>query len=113
MAMARFSVVGILVKNSGTSLFRKRWTTASMNREVMDAVVHRVHDFAVHGVFELLEIDNKSGADIDVSLHRHFQCVIVAMAIWVITFAEDSLVFLRGEIRVVIIVRGGEFGFAG
>src|SRR5229473_1619160 len=34
MAIARFSVVGILVENSGTSLFRKRWSMASRTSRV-------------------------------------------------------------------------------
>jgi hypothetical protein len=80
---------------------------------VEEAVVHCVEHFAVHSFFELLEINYKTGAWVHIPLHRHFEHVVVPMAVWIIAFAEDAPVLLRSEIRVVVVVRRGEFSFAG
>src|SRR5208282_1277053 len=79
---------------------------------VEEAMVHGIEDLAVHDVFESLEVDNEAGARIDFSLYRDFQCVVVAMAVGVVAFAEDTAILFRSELRVVVVVRGGEFSFA-
>jgi hypothetical protein len=37
----------------------------------------------------------------------------VAMTVGVVALTEHSAILLRGEIRIVIKVRGGKFSFAG
>ena len=96
--MAMFSVVGICFRNSG--LF------------VQKAVVHGVEDFALHDVFELLEIDHEARARIHFALHRDFQRVVVSVAVGVVAFAEEAQVLVGREGGIVIVVRGGKFGFA-
>ena len=100
MAMARFSVVGMRVKNSGTSLFRKRWSIASSTSRCMIS-------------FKLLQINDESGARIDLAFHRDFERVVVPVPVGIVALAEDALVLLRSKVRIVIVVRRGEFGFAG
>jgi hypothetical protein len=34
------------------------------------------------------------------------------MAVGVVAFAEDALVLLRGEVRIVVEMRGGKLSFA-
>src|SRR5579872_4831757 len=75
-------------------------------------MVHGVEDFAIHGLFELLQINHESRARIDFALHRDFEDIIVPMSIWVIAFAEQPPVLLRRERRIVIVVRSSEFSFA-
>ena len=36
----------------------------------------------------------------------------MSVPVRVVAFAEKALVFFRAEIRIVIVVRGGEFSFA-
>ena len=72
----------------------------------------RVEHFAVQDLFQLLEIDDEAGPRIDFTLHCDFQSVVVTVAVGVVAFAEDALVLLRSEFRIVVVVRGGEFGFA-
>jgi hypothetical protein len=36
----------------------------------------------------------------------------MSVAIRIVAFAEEALVLFRTEIRIVIVVRGGEFSFA-
>ena len=76
-------------------------------------MVHGVEDFAVHDFFELLEIDNESGARIDFAFDRDFERVVVAVSVGIVALAKKTLVLFRSEIRIVIVVRGGKFGFAG
>jgi hypothetical protein len=52
-------------------------------------VVHGVEHFAVHDFFELLEVDDEAGAGIDFAFYGDFESVIVAVAVWVIAFAEE------------------------
>ena len=99
MAMAIFSVVGMRCEEFGDFF-------------VEEAVVHGVEHFAVHDFFELFEIDDEAGAGIDFAFYRDFERVVVAVAVGVVAFAEDAAVFFRSEIRVVVVVRCGEFGFA-
>src|SRR6202522_4330270 len=75
-------------------------------------MVHGVEDFAVHHFFELLEVDDEAGAGIDFAFYRDFQGVVVAVAVGVVAFAEGAEILLRSELRVVVVVRCGEFGFA-
>ena len=75
-------------------------------------MVHGIEDLAVHGFLELLEVNYEAGAGINLSLDRHFEDVVVAVPIWVIALAENAPVLLRGEVRVVVVVRGSEFSFA-
>ena len=100
MAMAMFSVVGIWCEEFGDFF-------------VQEAMVHGVEDFAVHDFFELLEVDDEAGAGIDFAFDRDFERVVVAVAVGVVAFAEDAAVFFRSEAGIVVVVRGGEFGFAG
>ena len=76
-------------------------------------MVHGVQDFVVHDFFQLLEIDYEAGAWIDLAFHRDFKGVVVSVAVRIIAFAENAEVFFRSEVGIVVIVRGGEFGFAG
>ena len=47
------------------------------------------------------------------SPHRDFESIVVPVSIGIVALAKDALVLLRGEIRIVIVVRSGELGFAG
>ena len=79
---------------------------------VEEAVVHGVEDFAVHDLFELLEIDDEAGAGIDFAFHCDFESVVVSVAVGVVAFAEEAAVLFRREVGIMVIVRGGKFGFA-
>src|SRR5438067_13810850 len=72
-------------------------------------MVERIHDFAIHDLLELLQVHYKTGASIHFALHRHFQSVIVSVAMRIIALAEEALVLLCGKFRVVIIMRGRKF----
>ena len=76
-------------------------------------MIHGVEHLAVQDFLELLEVDDKARAGIDFSFYRDFQSVVMPVAVGIITFAEDAPVLLGSELRTVIVVRGGEFGFAG
>ena len=99
MAMARFSVVGI---RSGK--FRHLF--------VQEAVVHGVQHLAVQDFLQLLEVDHEAGARIDFAFDRDFERVVVAVAVRVVALAENPLVLFRSEVRIVVVVRCCEFGFA-
>ena len=53
-------------------------------------MVHGVEHFAVHDFFQLLQVDDETGARIDFAFHRDFQGVVVAVAVRVIALAEDA-----------------------
>ncbi len=80
---------------------------------VQEAVVHGVEYLAVHGFLELLEVNHEPGARIDLSLHRDFEHIVVPVPVGVIALAEQAPVLLRRKLRIVIVVRRGEFSFAG
>jgi len=80
---------------------------------VQKSMVHGVEDLAMHGFLKLLEVNHEAGAGIDLSLDRDFEDVVVPVSVGVIALAEDAPVLLRGELGIVVIVRGGEFSFAG
>ena len=80
---------------------------------IEEAVVHGVENLAVHNLFELLEINHKTGARVDFTFHGYFEYVVVTVPIGVIALSEELPVLLRGKIRIVVIVRRGEFSFAG
>src|SRR5215469_12667457 len=80
---------------------------------VKEPMIHSVEDFPMHDLLELLEIDDEPGTLINLPLHRNFERVVMAMSIRIIALAEQVLVLFRGEDRIVVIVRGGKFGFAG
>jgi hypothetical protein len=37
----------------------------------------------------------------------------MSVAVRVVALSEDALILFRSEVWIVVIVRGGEFGFAG
>jgi hypothetical protein len=80
---------------------------------VEEAMVHGVEDFAVHDFFKLLEVDDESGARVDFAFYGDFEGVVVPVSVGVVAFAEKAEVLFRSEIGIVIVVRGGEFGFSG
>ena len=80
---------------------------------VKETVVHGIEHFAVHYFFQLFEVDDKAGTRIDLAFHRDFQSVVVSVAIGVTALAKKAEVLFRGEVRIMVVVRGSEFGFAG
>ena len=94
-------------------LSRRNASGKFQNFFVQKAMVHSVEDFAVHGFFELLKIDHESGARIDLALDSNFEDVIVPVSVGVVALAEQSPVLLRRQVRIVVIVRRGEFSFSG
>ena len=89
------------------------WVKKFRHFFVEEAVVHGVEHFVVHHFFELLEIDDEAGAGIDFAFHRDFESVVMAVAVGVIALAENAAVLFRSEVGIVVVVRGGKFGFAG
>ena len=71
---------------------------------VEEAVVHGVEDLAMHDLLELAEINNKAGSRVDFPFHGYFDHIVVTMSVGIVAFSEQTLVLLRGQIRVVIIV---------
>src|SRR5581483_3915399 len=59
------------------------------------------------------QVDNESRSRVDLALYRNLEQVIVAVAVRVIALAEQALVLLWRELRIVVVVRCGEFSFAG
>lgn len=80
---------------------------------VQESMIHGVEHFAIHSFFELLQINYKTGSRIDLSLHRDFEDVIVSVSVGVVAFPEQAPVLLRRKLRIVVVVRSGEFSFAG
>jgi hypothetical protein len=76
-------------------------------------MVKRIHHLTIQNVFQLLEINYKPGPWINLTFHRHLECVVVPVPIKVGALAEDALVLLGGEFRIVIIVRSRELALAG
>src|SRR5208337_214581 len=79
---------------------------------VQEAMVERVEHFPAHDVLQLLQVNDESRLRIDGALHGHFQGVVVPVPVGVVALAEDALVLLRSEFRIVIEVRCGKFRFA-
>src|SRR5271169_2350626 len=75
-------------------------------------MVHRVDDFAVQDVLELLQIDNEARDGIDLALHCDFQGVIMPMSIQVGALAKDATVLLVAPLRIVVIMRGRKLTLA-
>ena len=95
-------------------IFRRRnFGEKLWNFLVEEAMIHGVEHLAVHDFLELLEVDHKSRARIDFALHRDFERVVVAVSVRIVALAEDALVFFRREVGIMVVMRGGEFGFAG
>jgi hypothetical protein len=76
-------------------------------------VVVNADDLAFKNVFQLLEVDNKSGGRIHVTRHSNFQSVIMAVAVAIRASAEDAEVLLRRPRVIPVIVGGRKLGFAG
>jgi len=76
-------------------------------------MVHGVEHLAVHSFLELLQVNHEPGPRIDFPLHRNFEHVVVPVSVGVIALAEQAPVLLRREFRVMVIMRRGEFSFAG
>lgn len=68
--------------------------------------------FVVENFLEFIEVKNHSGFRVGLAGDGDFQNVIVAVTVRIVAFAEDAAVLLRGEFRIVINVRGGEFKFS-
>ena|SRR5215469_5093822 len=68
--------------------------------------------FAVENFLQFVEVEDHSGLRIGLARNGDFKDVIMAVAVRIVTFAEDAAVLLRGEFRIVIKVRGGEFEFS-
>src|SRR5712692_29238 len=79
---------------------------------VQEAVIHRVENFARHDFFELLEIDDKAGAGVDLTFYCDFERVVMAVTIGIVALAKDAAILFRRQRRIVVIVRCGEFSFA-
>lgn len=75
-------------------------------------MVEAIDNFAIHELLELLQIDYKSRALVHFARHRHFQGVIVSMAVRIAALAKDALVLFRGQFGIVIEVRGGKLRLA-
>src|SRR5882762_4692833 len=80
---------------------------------VEKAVVEGVEDFAVHEVFEFLQVDDEAGGGVYFPFYRDFQNVVVAVPVRVIALAKDAPVLFRREGRVVVEMRRRELGFTG
>ena len=91
----------------------RRWDAGEElgNLFIEEAVVHRIEHFPVHDFLKFFGIDDEAGATINVAFDGDFERVVVAVAVRVIALAEQAKVFFRSEIRVVVVMRGGEFGF--
>ena len=63
--------------------------------------------------FRVFQIDDEAGDGINFAGDGNFEGVIVAMTVAIGAFTEDALVLLRRPGIVPVIVRGGEFCFAG
>ena len=81
------------------------------NLFIQEAVIEGIEDLAVHDVFQLLKVDDESRTRIDRAFDCDFKRVVVPVTIRVVALAENALVLLRREIRIVVIVRSGEFSF--
>src|SRR5260370_9373785 len=75
---------------------------------VQETVVQNINHFPVHDFLELLQVHHEPGALVNLAFHRYLQGLIVAVAVRVIAFAENALVFFRRELRIVVKVRGGK-----
>ncbi len=79
---------------------------------IQKTVIHALRDFSIQNFFELLQIEHHSGDRIGFAGDGDFQSVVVAVAVWIIAFAEDAPVLFRGQSGIVVQVRGGKFEFA-
>jgi len=80
---------------------------------VQEAVVHGIEYFVVHDFFQLFQIDDEPGAWIDLALNRDLEQVIVPMSVGVVALPEQTPVLFRRKLRIVVVMRGGKFSFAG
>lgn len=80
---------------------------------IQKPVVHRVQHFAMHRLFELRQIDYKTRPWIDLALYSNFEHVIVPVPMRIGTLPEQSTILLRRELRIVVVMRSGEFSLAG
>src|SRR6266849_960912 len=79
---------------------------------VEKTMVHGVKDFAVQNFLQLLQVHDEAGAWVHLALDRDLKRVVMAVAVGIIAFAENAAILFRSEVRVVVIVRSGEFDFA-
>ena len=68
-------------------------------------MIHGIDHFAIHDLLELFQVHHETGALVHIALHRNFQGVVVAMAVRIIALAKNALVLLRGEFRIVVVMR--------
>ena len=102
------------VPDRNGQVFGRRNTRAEFrNFLVQEPVIHCVENFAVHSLFELLEIHNKPRTWVNFALHGDFEDIVVTVSIGIIAFTKQPSVLFRRELRIVIVVRCGEFCFAG
>src|SRR4051812_42101417 len=78
---------------------------------IQEAMVHGIENFAMHYLFQLLEVDDEARLRVDFPFHRNFERVVVAVAVGIVALAKKAKVFFRREVRIVIVVRCGEFRF--
>ncbi len=70
------------------------------------------HHFTLQSLFELVQIEDHSRFRIRLAGNSDFENVVVPVTMWIIAFAKNPAVVLRGEFRIVIEVRRGEFEFS-
>ena len=89
----------------------------NFSRELRDfiiqmTVVHALRHFAIENLLQFLQVENHPRFRIGFAGDRYFQNVIVPMTFRIVAFAEDTPIFLRRQIRIVIKVRGRKFEFS-
>ena len=75
------------------------------------AMVIHLQNFAIDHIPQPFQVDNKARHRIDISLHRHFKSVVMAVSIFVRTLAEGASILLVGKRIVPVIMCCGKFGF--
>src|SRR5687767_7168907 len=81
--------------------------------EIEVPVVDAIDDRLLHDVLQGAEIDDVSGRRIDVADDGHIQDVVVSVPVWIVAPAEEALVLLLGERRIVHAMRRVEPKAAG
>ena len=93
-------------------LARRNFSRQFRHFVIQVAMIHPVHHFPLQNILQLLQIQHHSRRRVRLARDRHFQHVIVPVAVRIIALAEDAAVLLRREIRVVVEMRRRKFDFA-
>src|SRR5437660_1637594 len=88
-----------------TQVLGSRYGSRKPWQRVQVLVIKALQDLALDELIQIDQIADHAGALIHRPANRDFERVAVTVSMGVVALAEDALVFVRRELRVVVVMR--------